>query len=1288
MIDLAAYRAAVGCWHGRSAKPTKTRVKNGSWARAVEKINAEQLAGAGAYDFIRIMLIIFIPIILMFVSMEMENGNDVFAAGGEVETKHYSMAVNISTKEETVRSCSPLTLQNLLLMEGVEPNPGPAFICHICGEKMKYARNLQRHITNRHETNHSVSCNFCKRTYKTYKEWEEHMVAEHRPRTTRWQITSQAFKKRAITLTYMYHPTTLDVALGEDMENAVIQQIKFYKGLHGQIRFFLSFVCLMKKESPDDTIREHFFFQSKTESLLNGIRGITNRIRASFMDLRKNVLDLEVDGQAGSGWSFESAEAFNVNIVKLSTLKMGRYIKFSPRNEKGNKIKTHINSTTNVENRNNNKCLLYNIAISLFSDEIVGSKSNPANIEPFLERIEHSNIDFDGGVEEADLENIERKNLTTHNIAINVWRYLSPSHIEPFFISKNLRKGRRECDMLLIEEEDNQHLIHIKSKSDLFRASLSTCQHRPMKYFCPSCNLFRSDSYMKLSKHFKQCRQPKYFNKKYVPSTNQFLPDGNMIAPPSSYRSLPPALRGFFDFETLHSTPDTANCIRCSSTLKKIGATIDVQLVCTHTNEKKSFSCSELPAIAFSLLIVDPHNNIVFDHYYCGEDAAKEFIKILLEKEKHFYNMLTTNIKMVWREEDQEIFDKTNECCECGKVFSAPDSSGSVNTNFVKKVRDHDHQTGGFRAALCNGCNLQKKEKLFIPLYCHNFRGFDSHLIIRAMDLGLKKNKFSTMSRNEEQIITMSIGIYKMIDSASFMPSSLSTLTELLKEKNPDKFKMTKQLLDSEKQNIAGSQLTTNLDLLSKGVYPFEYITTLDRLKERNLPAKEHFSSSLKGTEISDADYQRALYVFAQFGCSTIGDYMRLYCKTDVYLLADIWSNFCEETFNTFQIHPESNYLTLPSFAFDCFKKTIFKDQVLMQVLDENQKKTIDDIDNGIRGGSVMLNRKVSIDTCLEKALIKQANADERQEYAKIQEELKQKASVHSFELMTKKAPDIGRCQTGDCFELVEGKNRNCALHTERCIIALDENNLYGSVMTKALPLKDFKDLSKEELEKHQIRYDTILKHPSRIEYDKNSLEGYIFVVDLEFSKKAQRKLLSYPLIPQQLVIEGEMLSEHQKKTWKTLFASTPYNSAMKKKMVNSFHKKKEYTCHYQNLAFYCKLGVKAKLVRGYKFHQSKFISPYVKLCAKNRKAAKSASDKKLWKDMANIIFGKLIEDVKKRSDVRYYNTFEGMDVCLKNHVESHPKIINENLVQVSVKKREVKLDKPTHVGFAVLELR
>ena len=41
---------------------------------------------------------------------------------------------------------------------------------------------------------------------------------------------------------------------------------------------------------------------------------------------------------------------------------------------------------------------------------------------------------------------------------------------------------------------------------------------------------------------------------------------------------------------------------------------------------------------------------------------------------------------------------------------------------------------------------------------------------------------------------------------------------------------------------------------------------------------------------------------------------------------------------------------------------------------------------------------------------------------------------------------------------------------------------------------------------------------------------------------------------------------------------------------------------------------------------------------------------------------------------------------CLKSHPDSKPRIINENLVQVSVKKRTVKIQQPIHVGFSVLE--
>jgi len=241
--------------------------------------------------------------------------------------------------------------------------------------------------------------------------------------------------------------------------------------------------------------------------------------------------------------------------------------------------------------------------------------------------------------------------------------------------------------------------------------------------------------------------------------------------------------------------------------------------------------------------------------------------------------------------------------------------------------------------------------------------------------------------------------------------------------------------------------------------------------------------------------------------------------------------------------------------------------------------------------------------------------------------------------------------------------------------------------MTTSLPLDSFETLTSSEIIRHQLVYDRILDSGDEninLAQEEDD-EGYIYVAKLEFSIEAQKSLLSYPLIPEQLVVEEEWLSENQLGIWNTLFGGK-YSTKSHRKMVNSFAAKMEYTCHYRNLRFYCSLGVKASIVRGYKFRQRNFIAPYVNLCTSKRKESTDDFDKNIWKLMNNIVFGKLIEDPLKRTDVRYYNNYERMDSCLKSHPDSKPRIINENLVQVSVKKRTVKIQQPIHVGFSVLE--
>ncbi len=47
------------------------------------------------------------------------------------------------------------------------------------------------------------------------------------------------------------------------------------------------------------------------------------------------------------------------------------------------------------------------------------------------------------------------------------------------------------------------------------------------------------------------------------------------------------------------------------------------------------------------------------------------------------------------------------------------------------KVRDHNHLTGEYRGATHCICNLNYKLPRFIPIYFHNFSGYDAHLFVK-----------------------------------------------------------------------------------------------------------------------------------------------------------------------------------------------------------------------------------------------------------------------------------------------------------------------------------------------------------------------------------------------------------------------------------------------------------------------------------------------------------------------------------------------------------------------------
>jgi len=95
----------------------------------------------------------------------------------------------------------------------------------------------------------------------------------------------------------------------------------------------------------------------------------------------------------------------------------------------------------------------------------------------------------------------------------------------------------------------------------------------------------------------------------------------------------------------------------------------------------------------------------------------------------------------------------------------------------------------------------------------------------------------------------------------------------------------------------------------------------------------------------------------------------------------------------------------------------------------------------------------------------------------------------------------------------------------------------------------------------------------------------------------------------------------------------------------------------------------------------------YVRLCTDNRKNASSEFEKDFWKLCVNATFGKSMENVRNRVNVRLiHDPLAGITAVAKPTFVSS-KIINDDLVMIHATKPCVTLDKPIFTGFCILEL-
>ena len=670
-----------------------------------------------------------------------------------------------------------------------------------------------------------------------------------------------------------------------------------------KVKFVL--VCMMEKKVEGGKKLE---FEVQDKAYFHSVTYI-NLVSTDVKDLLGKIIrgiieKINIYQQNGSGWYFKEVIQLEIHTVEFKPLKGSSYIPLPD-------WIMRKKAVVSIRNKDS-KCFLWSILRYLHPRE--KNDSRLKDLEQYENELKIPK-GFKFPVKVGDITKFENANPKLPGI--NVFSATTNKKFYPLRMA--LRDSQKSIDLFLYEENGKYHYSLIKNFSRLFRSQITSRTNEPL-HICKRCfSGFTKDTL--LQNHIFYCSSKDSVYVKMPKKEDSILKYKNFE------RQFPLPFVAYADFECF--TKPMSSC-------------------CPNPEDSYNYNYQKHEPSGFCIFIKGVVGKRIKPISYTkkeeDEDIAKIFVEKISEATRGIYNDFYRRRKpLKLTQDEQKSFGQAKFCHICNKEL------------LKDKVRDHCHFTGQYRGAAHNSCNLQCRKPFTLPVIFHNLQAYDAHLFIKQ--LASLPGKLKCIPSTEEKYISFSkkvkvdeymskkfnkmMPIYfeiRFIDSYKFLQTSLANLVSNLQK---DDFYNTKR------------EFKKNVDLLTrKGVYPYDYVSSLKKLSETQLPLKEEFYSKLNDEDISEDDYQHAINVWNTFNCKTMRDYHDLYLKSDVLLLADVFENFRKTCMEHYNLDP-AHYFTSPGLAWDaCLKETGQQ----LQLLDDYDMLLM--FERGIRGGITHISKR------------------------------------------------------------------------------------------------------------------------------------------------------------------------------------------------------------------------------------------------------------------------------------------------------------------------------------------